>query len=280
MTISAFVLQMNSVPDHKTNLKMIRTQLSEKKHEIKNSLVLLPECFAYFGGGEKGHFRIAESLNDPNAEIQNYLADLAAEFEIYLIAGTFPIKSEGDRRVLPMTLVFSPKGELVSKYQKLHLFDVDVGDATGSYRESSTWQPGEEIGYFDCEWGRIGLTICYDLRFPSLYQKLARLGCQAIVVPSAFTQTTGAAHWHVLLRARAIENQVYMIATNQTGVHNNDRETYGHSLIVDPWGDVLVDAKKELGLFGVELNKDKLDKIRAAMPVGKHNRFSVELKTQ
>ena len=273
--MKAFVLQMTSTPDVDENLDFVFQSLSSKAKEIENSLVVLPECFALFGGGDKRNLQIAEPLFE--GKVQRKLAEMAKQFSIYLVAGTFPIETD-ENKAKPISLVFDKSGELIEHYQKIHLFDVDVADSTGSYRESDAWQPGSEIRYFDTAWGRIGLAICYDLRFPGLFQKLTELGCKAIVLPSAFTEKTGQAHWQVLLRARAIENQIYMIASDQTGVHVNNRETHGHSMIVDPWGTVMVDAKKEVGIFGAELSAANQQKVRAAMPIQQHNKFNALYK--
>ena len=276
--MKAFVLQMTSTPNVDENIDFVRKTLSEQTETITDSVVVLPECFAFFGGGDKGNLAIAEQLGDVNSDsVQARLAAIAKEFAIYLVAGTFPIIADGNK-VKPMAMVFDPNGQLVANYQKIHLFDVDVADATGRYRESDAWQPGQDVKYFDTPWGRIGLAICYDLRFPGVFQKLAEGGCRAVVLPSAFTERTGQAHWQVLLRARAIENQIYMLASDQTGVHINNRETHGHSMIVDPWGQIMIDSEKQTGLFGAELRIDKQDEIRRAMPVQQHNKFNAVYK--
>ena len=276
--MKAFVLQMTSTPNVDENIDFVRKTLSEQTETITDSVVVLPECFAFFGGGDKGNLAIAEQLGDVNSDsVQARLAAIAKEFAIYLVAGTFPIIADGNK-VKPMTMVFDPNGQLVANYQKIHLFDVDVADATGSYRESDAWQPGQDVKYFDTPWGRIGLAICYDLRFPGVFQKLAEVGCRAVVLPSAFTERTGQSHWQVLLIAREIENQIYMLASDQTGVHINNRETHGHSMIVDPWGQIMIDSEKQTGLFGAELRIDKQDEIRRAMPVQQHNKFNAVYK--
>ncbi len=277
--MKAFVLQMTSTPNLDENLQFVHQQLVQRAEELTGAIVVLPECFAFFGGGDKGNIAIAEALsNDPIAGVQAKLASYAREFSIYLVAGTFPIATDSGDKVKPMTLVYDPSGQLVAHYQKIHLFDVDVADSTGSYRESDAWQAGQDVKYFDTPWGRIGLAICYDVRFPGLFQKLAQAGCRAVVLPSAFTERTGQAHWQVLIRARAIENQIYMLASDQTGTHINNRETHGHSMIVDPWGQVLVDGEKQTGLFGAQLRIDQQDEIRAAMPVQQHNKFNAVYK--
>lgn len=275
--MKAYVLQMTSTPSVEENLAFVHQTLSAQAEQVANAIVVLPECFAFFGGGDKGNLAIAEKLADETASVQAQLASYAKEFSIYLVAGTFPIAAD-ENKVKPMTLVYEPSGNLIAHYQKIHLFDVDVADSTGSYRESDAWQAGQEVKYFDTPWGRVGLAICYDLRFPGLFQKLTQAGCRAIVLPSAFTERTGQAHWQVLNRARAIENQVYMLASGQTGTHANNRETHGHSMIVDPWGRVLVDGQKQTGLFGAELRIDMQDEIRSAMPIQQHNKFNALYK--
>lgn len=276
--MKAFVLQMTSTPNVDDNLAFVHQTLSAQAESIRDSIVVLPECFSYFGGGDKGNLAIAEPLSE-NAvgKVQSKLSSFAKEFSIFLVAGTFPIIADAGK-VKPITLVYDTQGHLIEHYQKIHLFDVDVADSTGSYRESDSWQEGQHVKFFETPWGRVGLAICYDLRFPGLFQKLSELGCRAVVLPSAFTERTGQAHWQVLIRARAIENQIYMLASGQTGVHANNRETHGHSMIVNPWGDVLVDGQKKTGLYGTELSIEEQDKIRRAMPIQQHNKFHARYK--
>jgi nitrilase len=175
-------------------------------------------------------------------------------------------------------LVFGSNGEQLAHYQKIHLFDVQVADGTGNYLESKSTEPGNKVVVFDTDFGRIGVAICYDLRFPGLFQKLAELGAEAVVLPSAFTQKTGEAHWQMLLQARAVENQFYMIGCNQSGRHLNGRETYGHSMVVDPWGRVIGDAGTHLGLVTVKIDSQNSQQIREKMPVRHHNRFETQLR--
>jgi nitrilase len=280
--MKVYVLQMCSSPNVKDNLLFVQKQLLDTPTDLTNAIVVLPECFAAFGAGDSKNLDIAEPLDD--GRIQTQLASLARQYSIYLVAGTFPIlkdidqgypnNDEGGRsKVRPMTLVYSPKGALIAHYQKIHLFDVDVEDGIGSYRESDNWQAGDSVVCFDTPFGKVGLAICYDLRFPGLFQTLRDEGVDVVLLPSAFTEKTGAAHWQVLLQARAIENQFFMVGCNQAGVHENGRETFGHSMIIDPWGTILLDAQKELGVFGVNLKLDSLINIRQSMPVQKHNKF-------
>jgi len=280
--MNVYVLQMCSGPKVSDNILFIKQQLQDTPADLTNAVVVLPECFAAFGASDRKNQEIAEPLND--GEIQAQLSALARQYSMYLVAGTLPILDDSaennstpnnpqQTKVRPITLVYSPSGELITHYQKIHLFDVDVEDGVGSYRESDNWIAGEHLVCFDTEFGKVGLAICYDLRFPGLFQALRDESVDVILLPSAFTETTGAAHWQVLLQARAIENQVYMVGCNQAGTHQNGRQTFGHSMIVDPWGTVIFNAEKELGLFGAKLNYDNLTKVRQSMPVKKHNKF-------
>ena len=275
--MNVYVLQMCSTPNVSDNLFFITQLLRDTSADLTNAIVVLPECFAAFGASDSKNQQIAEPLN--NGEIQTQLSALAKKYAIYLVAGTLPILDDADyadnksNKVKPVTLVYSPQGELITHYQKIHLFDVDVEDGVGSYRESDNWIAGDKLVCFDTEFGKVGLAICYDLRFPGLFQALKDQSVDVIVLPSAFTEKTGAAHWQVLLQARAIENQVYMVGCNQAGTHQNGRQTFGHSMIVDPWGTVIFNAEKELGLFGAELSQNSLTKVRQAMPIKKHNKF-------
>ncbi len=270
--MKAFVLQMTSSPDVAKNIATVRQQLFQHQQEVAGAVVVLPECFALFGGKDKDNLGIAEQIG--SGPIQAQLARLAQEFGIYLVAGSIPTKGQNPDKFYSTCFVYSPTGERIADYQKIHLFDVIVDDPTGCYAESNTTEPGNEVVSFDTQWGKVGVAICYDLRFPGLFQQLRDLGVVAVVLPSAFTQRTGAAHWQALLQARAIENQVFMIAANQNGRHSNGRETYGHSLIVSPWGNILCNAETANVMVGAELNLDELLQVREKIPVSKHNRFT------
>lgn len=267
------VLQMVSTPDLHENLQCIEQQLATLPR-VKR-LVALPECALLFGGADGLNANVQEALYE--GPMQAALSRLAVQYDVWLSAGTIPIKFDDDQRFSGASLLFSPQGKCVAHYEKMHLFDVDVEDSTGSYRESDTTRPGKNIVVCDVEDIKLGFSVCYDLRFPGLYTELAQRGAQIIVVPSAFTQRTGAAHWEPLLRARAIENQVYIVAANQGGVHQNGRETYGHSMIVNPWGEIEVQLNEGVGIDSCEFDVNLLQKITAQMPVKQHNRFKSEL---
>lgn len=233
-------------------------------------LVLLPENFAVFNTSmlvERGAQE--RSLEGP---IRQFLAQQAKQHGIWLVAGSLPILNNAGDRVRATCLVVDDQGCERARYDKLHLFDVDVSDSQGSYRESDEIEPGDEIVLVDTPVGRLGLTICYDLRFPQLYQALRASGADLVSVPAAFTQVTGEAHWEVLLRARAIENQCFVIASNQGGIHNAKRETFGHSMIIDPWGTQLDCLEKGEGLVVAELDLERQRQLRCQMPITRHQR--------
>ncbi|MDX1539576.1 carbon-nitrogen hydrolase family protein [Arsukibacterium sp.] len=268
-------IQLTSGPEPAANLAAVRQYLQQLP-QAEQHLVLLPECFAVFGGSDK--LQLAHQAAIGEGEIQQACRQLAREFNVFLVAGSQPTTTSDPNRFAASSLVYSPKGELLADYQKLHLFDVNVADNTGSYRESATTLAGQKISVCQLPGLKLGLSICYDVRFPGLMQALAALGMQVLTVPSAFTRPTGVAHWHTLLRARAIENQCFVLAANQTGVHANGRETFGHSLIIDPWGEVLADAGTGPGWVSALVDLSQCQQLGQKMPVHQHNRFNSELK--
>ena len=189
---------------------------------------------------------------------------LASELKLWLLIGSLPIRVADDR-CANRSFFLGPDGEVRARYDKIHMFDVEVGDGQ-TYRESATFAPGDRLVVADLPWGRIGLSVCYDLRFPTLYRRLAQAGASLILVPAAFTQTTGEAHWHVLLRARAVETGAFVMAPAQGGRHADGRETYGHSLVVGPWGDVRAEAGTEPGLILADLDMADVQKARSRIP--------------
>jgi predicted amidohydrolase len=198
------------------------------------------------------------------------LRELARRLGIYVHIGSLAIRISHDRAANRSFLI-DPKGEIVARYDKIHMFDVDLADGE-SYRESRNYRPGELAGLADLPWGRLGLTVCYDLRFPALYRALAEAGASILTIPSAFTKQTGEAHWHVLVRTRAIENGCFVFAAAQGGKHENGRDTFGHSLIVDPWGRILAEGGTEPGVFMAEINPAEVTNARARIPSLQHGR--------
>lgn len=279
-------LQLCSAAAPADNLQQIAALLASLPPE-RPQLVALPEGALCFGAADGTNRAIAESLGE--GPLQQQLAALARQQHIYLLVGTLPTlaPAEGtasrsadgqpDNRFAASSLLFGPSGELLADYQKIHLFDADVSDNTAQYRESAQTKPGEKITVVTLAEQqpqlRLGLSVCYDVRFPGLFQRLRVAGANVLAVPAAFTTVTGAAHWHTLLKARAIETQSYLLAPAQTGTHQNGRQTYGHSVIIDPWGNVLADAGVAPGLISVTIDLNEVARIRQQMPLAAHNRF-------
>jgi predicted amidohydrolase len=236
-------------------------------------LVVLPENFALMGSSDEDKRAIAESFEEtPAGPIVRAISDAARRTGAYVVAGGMPEKSGDRERPYNTCAVFGPDGKLVGRYRKVHLFDVEVGDGQ-RYRESASTTPGSEPLVIPVHGFQLGLSVCYDLRFPELYRKLVDRGAEVIVVPAAFTLATGKDHWHVLLRARAIESQAYVVAPAQWGTHPRGRRTYGKSLIADPWGDVIAQHGEGEGFVAATLSRSYLDSVRANLPSLRHRRL-------
>ncbi|WP_434927959.1 carbon-nitrogen hydrolase family protein [Shewanella sp. HL-SH4] len=266
------LLQCQSSRDVQANLAFINAQLNLlPRQPSQPQLVVLPECSLLFGGHESQQLQYAGT--DDNGELKQALADLAQKHQVYMVAGTIPMRAD-DHRVYSRSYLFNDSGETLGSYDKLHLFDVEVADGTKTYRESDTFHPGSRITVVDTPFGKVGLAICYDIRFPDVFRALRLAGADIIALPSAFTKVTGAAHWQVLLQARAIETQCYLLGAGQWGQHNEgSRETWGHSMIVDPWGKVIAELPEGLGWVQAEIDLKQVTEIRQQMPVLGHNRF-------
>jgi nitrilase len=223
------------------------------------------------GQSEDAILPIAETSGD--GRIQSFLQDQAKKNHVWLVGGTIPLKSEQPDKCYAACLVYDDQGSLKARYNKIHLFDVQVADNHGHYTESKHILPGKEIVVVDTPFGRLGLAICYDLRFPELFRALSQQGAELIAVGAAFTAVTGRAHWHVLLRARAIENLCYVIGSAQGGRHENQRETYGHSVIIDPWGAILDELPSGNGIIAASLDRTKQAFIREQFPALSHRRL-------
>jgi predicted amidohydrolase len=234
--------------------------------------VLTPEVSNIMQENRKALFDLL-ATQDEDFSLKAY-RDLARELNIHLHIGSLALRATPERAVNRSFLI-APSGDILASYDKIHMFDIDLGNGE-SYRESANYQPGETAVISDLPWGRIGLTICYDVRFPALYRALAEAGAAFITVPAAFTKKTGEAHWHTLLRARAIENGCYIFAAAQGGTHENKRETFGHSLIIDPWGTVLAEGGVEPGIVLAKIDPAKVQTVRSGIPSLQHGRsFSV-----
>ena len=273
--VNLCAIQLCSVPNVAENMAAIEQQLKQLDQSATN-LVVLPECCLYFGGKDRDQLGVAKN-NLKNNEIYQALGQLASRYNAYLIAGSVPaVNTSDDSKFANRSMVFSPQGEKIGHYDKIHLFDVEVEDNEKSYRESATTEQGQAIKSIELPFAHVGLSICYDLRFAELFRALTRNGADIITVPAAFTRVTGEAHWEVLLRARAIENQVYIIAAGQEGVHANGRETWGHSMIISPWGEVLAQLPRGVGMISVPFNTQEISKVRSNIPVAQHNQFISE----
>jgi predicted amidohydrolase len=269
----AAVVQLSSQEDVAKNLARAEHWIAEAARAGAR-LVALPENFAFMG--EEAHkFEIAETLEPPFGSIAGAMSGAAKRAGAFVVAGGMPEKSDDPKRPFNTSVLFGPDGSIVARYRKIHLFDVDLPDGT-KLEESRATCPGDRG---DLVVARpdglppLGMTICYDVRFPELYRALEAKGARLVTVPAAFTVTTGKDHWHVLLRARAIENQVYVLAPAQSGKHPKGRQTYGKSLIVDPWGDVIAQAGEGEGMALARVDPAYQDRVRQALPSLSHKRL-------
>ncbi|MGF1547741.1 MAG: carbon-nitrogen hydrolase family protein [Thiotrichales bacterium] len=274
MTLFAAV-QMASGPQLAANL-ITAEKLIQKAAAVGAKLVVLPENFAIMGLNEEDKLRHREQPGQ--GPLQEFLAEQARRHGVWLCGGTIPIQSPDDDRVYATSLLFDHAGKEVARYDKIHLFDVQLIGSDERYNESSTIYPGDQIKVVDSPFGRIGLAVCYDLRFPELFRRLTAEGAEIILLPAAFTEPTGRAHWEILLRARAIENLCYIVAAAQGGYHVNGRSTYGHSMVVDPWGGVVAISRTNTpGIVTGEIKTDFLQSTRKSFPALQHRRLMEEL---
>lgn len=265
-------IQMTSVAERDANLAAARRALEQAAAQGA-LLAALPENFACMGRRETDKLALAE--DDGRGPIQDFLAATARELKLWIVAGTVPLRVGGDvSRVWPACLVYDAYGRRAARYDKIHLFDVEVPGGE-RYRESATIAAGDpaQAVVVETPAGKLGLSVCYDLRFPELYRRLAAAGAELLCVPAAFTVPTGRAHWETLLRARAIENQCFVLAPAQCGTHPSGRATYGHSLIVDPWGEILARLSDAPGLALAALARERLRQVRSSFPALAHRRL-------
>jgi nitrilase len=263
----AAAIQMASGPNVGANL-LKAEQLVAEAVKQKAGLIVLPENFACMGKRESHLLKLSEP--DGDGPLQDYLGQLAKRHGVWLVGGTIPMKAADNRKVRAACLVYDDEGKRVARYDKIHLFDVHIVETRERYVESDTIEPGTDTVVVDSPFGKLGIAVCYDLRFPELFRALLDKGAEIICLPAAFTAFTGKAHWKPLIRARAIENQCYVIAAGQGGFHVNGRETHGNSMIVDPWGNVLSKTGRETGSVSHFLDLDYLEKTRRNFPVIKH----------
>ncbi|GHF82931.1 carbon-nitrogen hydrolase family protein [Thalassotalea marina] len=275
--IKLSAIQLSSSPNVQDNLATIERLMSQLPF-AEQHIVVLPECCLFFGGTDRAQLDLAKQDATTN-ELKTGLSKLAKQYNVTLVAGSIPQYIEQQDKFYNTCCVFSGSGELLTQYHKMHLFDVDVNDSEKQYRESRYTEKGTSAITKTLDSLTLGLSICYDLRFPELYRHLTTLGAQVITVPAAFTKVTGKAHWLPLLQARAIENQVYIVAAGQYGVHDNGRETWGQSVIINPWGEVLSEITQGVGTISADFDLDTLQSVRQAIPVAQHNQFITKIKT-
>jgi nitrilase len=260
-------LQMVSTPDVARNLDRARALIAEAA-AAGAGLVALPEYFCLMGRSDRDKLSVAEAPG--TGPIQDTLAEAARTHGVWVIGGTLPLRTASPDRVLNSCNVFAPDGHLAARYDKMHLFRYDNGRER--YDEGQVLDAGQQPVAFDAGPLRVGLSICYDLRFPELFRALTVPPCDLLAVPAAFTHTTGRAHWELLLRARAVENQCYVIAPAQGGLHENGRRTFGHSLIADPWGEVLAMREEGDGVVMATLSPERIQAVRSQLPALSHRR--------
>jgi len=262
-------IQMVSGPDVGPNL-LAAERLVAQAAAAGARLVVLPEYFCLMGRHDDDKLLVAET--DGDGPMQNALAAWAERHRIWLVGGTLPIRAATQGRVRNASLVWGPQGQRVARYDKIHLFAFDNGRGE-AYDEARVLEAGDTPVAFEAEGWRVGLSICYDLRFPELYRALMTPACDLLLCPAAFTWTTGRAHWEVLLRARAIESQCYMLASAQGGEHLNGRRTWGHSMVIDPWGEILSLQPEGEGVVLAELSRERLQAVRMQLPALAHRRL-------
>ena len=260
---------MRSTTKLTENLDRANTLISEAKRN-QATVVALPEFFPLIGP-PGASIEICEAVGD--GPIQQFLSQQAKQHHIWLLGGTIPLKSDVPKKLKAASLLYSPDGNCHTRYDKIHLFDANVIDNTGQYRESVHVQPGETVMVAKTPLGRLGLSVCYDIRFPELYRRMSSEGMDMVFVPAAFTVPTGEAHWETLLRARAIENQCYLVAPAQHGKHDSGRETHGNSMIIDPWGKILSRSPTGEAVIFADINLSQLRQIRQELPALDHIRL-------
>jgi len=272
---TAACIQFTAARDYEPNIRVV-SDLIRRARDAEADFVLTPENTGLIE--PIGKLRREKARDEANHPVLAALREVARETGVWLLIGSLavdlsrePGEAEGEHRAANRSYLIDPSGGIVAKYDKIHMFDVDLAGGEG-YRESNAFRPGARTVLAETPWGVLGMTVCYDLRFPHLYRALAQAGADFLAVPSAFTVPTGKAHWHVLLRARAIENGCFVLAPAQWGEHAEGRRTYGHSLIIDPWGEVLADAGEGVGIVTARIDVTAIAKARRMVPSLQHDR--------
>jgi predicted amidohydrolase len=263
-------IQMATGPNVSANLQETERLIREAA-EAGAGLVVLPENFAFMGTRDQDQVALRE--RDGDGRLQGFLSTMAARYGLWLVGGTLPLESEDATRVRGACLVYNERGQRVARYDKIHLFDVSLPGTGERYEESSTIEPGGEVVVIASPFGRLGIAVCYDLRFPELFRQMLDSGMEVLAMPACFTALTGKAHWETLVRARAIENLAYVIAAAQGGYHISGRETHGHSMVVDPWGTVLAQVPRGTGFICCPLDVEYQASVRRNFPTIAHRRL-------
>jgi len=263
-------IQMASGPNVNANLLEAKRLIGQAV-AAGAGMVVLPENFAIMGMNEQEKVKVREL--DGVGPIQDFLAQQAKKHGIWIVGGTIPMAATVANKVLAACLIFNDAGERVVRYDKVHLFDVSLEGGSEKYTESETIEHGEKVVVIDSPFGRMGVAVCYDLRFPEMFRKMLDQGMELLVLPAAFTAVTGKAHWEVLVRARAIENLCYVVAAAQGGFHVNGRETHGDSMVVNPWGVVIDRLQRGSGVVTADINREQLASIRRSLPAISHRRI-------
>jgi len=270
------VLQMCSTHNVNKNYKIISDLMVQIFKEAKPMMVFLPEAFAFIGNDKIKSKDIADTILSENGPLLSKYVGLARQYNVYMSLGGFPILDTNVNKTTNTHIILDNYGNIISSYNKIHLFDVDIPNGI-TIKESSWTIPGNEIITCNTPVGKLGLTICYDIRFPGLYTKLRQYGSQILLVPSAFSFVTGSNHWEILLRSRAIENQSYIIASAQIGRHNNKRNSWGHSMIIDPWGTIIAQTStKEINTYCMcNIDINLVNQVRQSMPIHLHEKPNI-----
>ena len=260
-------IQTNSKSDPNINIREV-SSLIRAARSNGAELITTPEVVGMLEPNREKALNKAQPENY-HGVLREFRA-LSRDLAIWLLIGSISIKLSNGK-LANRSFLINPDGQIIARYTKIHMFDVEVNDGS-IYRESATYQPGTSACLARTPWGLVGLTVCYDIRFPVLYRDLAKAGAKIIFIPSAFTEVTGEAHWHILQRARAIENGCFIVSAAQTGMHEQNRKTFGHSIIVDPWGNILADADKDVGFITADLDLNLVDEVRKKIPSLTHDR--------
>jgi predicted amidohydrolase len=262
-------VQITTGSDVEKNLLLAEQEIKKAAQQGAN-IIALPEVFACYDSQK--YLALGQQEISGQGNLRSRMSNWAKTNNVYLIGGTIPVFDPQTSKVYPRCYFYNDQGEELGYYDKIHLFDVDIDDAQGRYRESDMFLSGDDIKVFPTPYGNVGLTICYDLRFPYVFDRLRKAGADIISVVAAFTETTGRAHWQPLLQARAIEQQCYVLASNQWGQHDDKRRTFGHSMVISPWGEILDQLPAGEGIAIADIEPAEVERIRREMPIANHQR--------